>query len=100
MTPAVRFTLLTVVEGERAFTDHKGWYLEDIVALFFYREFSQKLATPVFFDAARGGADFILAFPDRKIPIEIGYGKKKGGSSTLGALVGKTCRQIPAHPGV
>jgi hypothetical protein len=77
MTPAVRHTLLTVVEGESAFTNHKGWYLEDIVALSLYREFSQKLASPIFYDSAKGGADFILAFPDRKIPIEIGHGKKE-----------------------
>lgn len=77
MTPAVRHTLLTVVEGEGAFSNHKGWYLEDIIALSLYREFSQKLASPIFYDAAKGGADFILAFPDRKIPIEIGHGKKQ-----------------------
>ena len=77
MTPAVRHTLLTVVEGESAFINHKGWYLEDIVALSLYREFSQKLASPTFYDSAKGGADFILAFPDRKIPIEIGHGKKE-----------------------
>ena len=77
MTPAVRHTLLTVVEGESAFTNHKGWYLEDIVALSLYREFSQKLASPTLYDAASGGADFILAFPERRIPIEIGYGKKE-----------------------
>jgi len=28
-------------------------------------------------DSAKGRVDFILAFPDRKIPIEIGYGKKE-----------------------
>ena len=77
MTPAVRHTLLTIVEGESAFTNHKGWYLEDIVGLSLYREFSQRLASPIFYDSAKGGADFILAFPDRKIPIEIGYGRKE-----------------------
>ena len=77
MTPAVRHTLLTVVEGEQAFINHKGSYLEDIVALYLYREFSQKLSSPTFYDSAKGGADFILEFPDRKIPIEIGYGRKE-----------------------
>lgn len=77
MTPAVRHTLLTIVEGESAFTNHKGWYLEDIVSLSLYREFSQKLASPIFYDSAKDGADFILAFPDRKIPIETGHGKKE-----------------------
>lgn len=76
MTPAVRHTLLTVVEGESAFTNHKGWYLEDIIALSLYREFSQKLASPIFYDAARGGADFILKLSNKKIAIEVGYGDK------------------------
>ncbi len=76
MTPAVRHTLLTIVEGESAFINHKGWYLEDIVALSLYREFSQKLASPTFYDSAKGGADFILNTPSRKIAIEVGYGNK------------------------
>ena len=83
MTPAVRHTLLTLVEGESAFTNHKGWYLEDIVALFLYREFNQELASPTFYDSARGGADFILAFPNRKIPIEIGHGRKEIDQASL-----------------
>lgn len=77
MTPAIRHTLLTLVEGGSAFINHNGWYLEDIVALTLYREFSEKFASPSFYDSAEGGADFILAFPDRKIPIEIGRGKKE-----------------------
>jgi len=76
MTPAVRHTLLTIVEGESAFANHKGWYLEDIVALSLYREFSQKLASPTFYDAARGGADFILKLSNKKIAIEVGYSDK------------------------
>ena len=35
------------------------------------------MASPTLYDAASGGADFILAFPERRIPIEIGYGKKE-----------------------
>ena len=76
MTPAVRHTLLTLVEGDSAFVNHKGWYLEDIVSLSLYREFSRKLASPAFYDAARGGADFIVRFPKNTIAIEVGYGTK------------------------
>lgn len=76
MTPAVRYTLLTIVEGESAFINHKGWYLEDIVALSLYREFSQKLASPTFYDSAKGGVDFILSTPSKKIAIEVGCGNK------------------------
>jgi uncharacterized protein len=76
MTPAVRHTLLTIIEGESAFENHKGKYLEDIIALTLYREFSQRLASPTFYDSAKGGADFILKLSDRKIIIEVGYGNK------------------------
>lgn len=58
MTPAVRHTLLMIVEGENAFNNNKGKYLEDIIALALYREFGQKLSSPIFYDSAKGGADF------------------------------------------
>ena len=90
MTPAVRHTLLTIVEGESAFENHKGKSLEDIVALILYREFSQKLASPTFYDSAKGGADFILKLSDKKIAIEVGYGSKGVGQAqtTLGKIKG------------
>ena len=77
MTPAIRYTLLTIVEGEIAFANYKGKYLEDIIALTLYREFNQRLASPIFYDSTKGGADFILKLSNRKIAIEVGYGKKK-----------------------
>jgi len=77
MTPAVRHTLLTIVEGENAFENNKGKYLEDIIALTLYREFSQKLVSPIFYDSAKCGADFILKLSDKKIAIEVGYGNKQ-----------------------
>ncbi len=76
MTPAVRHTLLTIVEGDNAFLNNKGKYLEDIIALTLYREFGQKLASPLFYDSAKGGADFILNLSQEKIAIEVGYGNK------------------------
>jgi len=76
MTPAVRYTLLSIIEGERTFANNKGKFLEDIVALTLYREFVQKLSSPVFYDSSKGGADFILSFKEKKIVLEIGYGKK------------------------
>lgn len=81
MTPAVRHTLLTIVEGESAFESHKGKYLEDIIALTLYREFNQKLASPTFYDSAKGGADFILKLSNKKIAIEVGYGSKRIGQA-------------------
>ncbi|OQX51033.1 hypothetical protein B5M47_02315 [candidate division CPR3 bacterium 4484_211] len=90
MTPAVRHTLLTIVEGESAFGKHKGKYLEDIIALTLYREFNQKLASPTFYDSAKGGADFILKLSNKKIAIEVGYGNKgvKQAQTTLEKIKG------------
>lgn len=81
MTPAVRHALLTIVEGENAFLNHKGMYMEDVIALILYREFAQKLSSPIFYDSAKGGADFVLSLPKRKIAIEVGYGKKRTGQA-------------------
>jgi len=91
MTPAVRHALLTIVEGENAFLSHKGMYMEDVIALVLYREFAQKLSSPIFYDSAAGGADFVLSLPERKIAIEVGYGKKPTGQAeaTLQKIGGK-----------
>jgi len=91
MTPAVRHALLTIVEGENAFLSHKGMYMEDVIALVLYREFAQKLSSPIFYDSAKGGADFVLSLPERKIAIEVGYGKKQTGQAetTLQKIGGK-----------
>lgn len=76
MSPALRHALLSIVEGEMSFEKNKGKYLEDIIALYLYREFGQKLVSPVYYDSAKGGANFILHRGDKKIVIEIGYGDK------------------------
>ena len=76
MTPAVRHSLLSIVEGESAYRNHKGKYLEDIVALTLYGEFGAKLSSPIFYDSAKGGADFVLSLAGKKIAIEVGHGNK------------------------
>jgi len=76
MTPAIRHALLTIVEGERTFENNKGKYLEDIVALILYREFKERLTSPIFYDSSQGGADFILKLNKTKIALEIGFGEK------------------------
>jgi hypothetical protein len=76
MSPALRYTLLNIVEGDAAFEKYKGKYLEDIVALYLYREFSRKGTSPIFYDSAKGGADFILQIGTKKIVIEVGFGNK------------------------
>ena len=76
MSPALRHVLLSIVEGEISFEKNKGRYLEDIIALYLYREFGQELISPIYYDSAKGGTNFILARTDKKIAIEIGYGDK------------------------
>lgn len=79
MTPAIRHTLLTLLEGENAFINNKGVYMEDVIALTLYREFAQKQFSPILYDSSAGGADFIVSLPEKKIVIEVGYGKKPTG---------------------
>lgn len=81
MTPAIRHTLLTIVEGENTFVNHKGMYMEDMIALTLYREFAQNSSSPIFYDSASGGADFVMSLAERKIAIEVGYGRKKTGQA-------------------
>jgi hypothetical protein len=75
MSSAIRHTLLGIAETG-AFENNKGRYLEDAVVLTLYREFSRKFASPIFYDAARGGADFILQLLEKRIVIEVGFGGK------------------------
>lgn len=76
MSPALRHTLLSIVEGEMSFEKNKGKYLEDIIALYLYSGFGQKLVAPIYYDSAKGGVNFILHRGDKKIAVEIGYGDK------------------------
>ncbi len=85
MTPAIRHTLLSIIGGEGTFERNKGKYLEDIVSFYLYREFSQKLISPIYYDSAKGGADFIIQLKNRKIVIEVGCGSKNN-DQTLRSL--------------
>jgi len=76
MSPSLRYALLNIIEGDYAFEKYKGKYLEDITALYLYREFSDKKISSIFYDSAKGGADFILRLGSKKIVIEIGCGDK------------------------
>ena len=90
MSSALRYTLLSIVEGENAFERYKGKYLEDMIALSLCREFNQQKMSTVFYDSAKGGADFILQLGQRKIVIEVGFGKKniKQAQNTLNKIKG------------
>ncbi len=55
-----------------------GLLFEDYLAGVFKRMRETSFpALEVFYDPYRNGADFVLVFMDRKIPVEIGFGKKE-----------------------
>src|SRR3989339_1404796 len=72
MSPAIRYTLLSTVDGARAFDQYKGKYLEDVVGLTLHKLFKEQ----VYYDSAKGGADFIVQSGEKKMVIEVGFGKK------------------------
>jgi len=75
-SPALRYSLLSVLEGNQAFLNHKGKYLEDVATLSILRSFKGEMPFPLCYDSAKNGADFIIQMSNKKIVIELGYGKK------------------------
>lgn len=90
MSPALRYTLLVTVDGMRAFDLYKGKYLEDIVALTLSKLFGKQ----VFYDSARGGADFVIHTGKKKIVLEVGFGAKGV------KQVQQTMRKLKANYGI
>nr|WP_206205499.1 ATP-binding protein [Thermococcus sp. MV5] len=93
LAPMLRASILTKFN---LFTlDEKilGMLLEDAVALYFYI-LSSELNFRVNYDAQKGGADFVLTFPDKKIVIEVGYGNKGI------KQVKRTMRKVDANFGI
>lgn len=77
MSPAIRMSLLGIVGNEATFHTRMGKLLEDAAALHLNREFIGSGAGALSYDAAQGGADFILQIANRKqIVIEVGIGEK------------------------
>lgn len=77
MTPAIRMALLGIVGKETTFHTRVGRLMEDAAALHLNREFVGAGGGNLTYDAAQGGADFILQMNNqREIVIEIGMGKK------------------------
>jgi len=53
-----------------------GKLLEDAVATYFKQFFYNKPSSFITFDAAKGGADFIIGLANRRIIVEVGWGTK------------------------
>lgn len=72
LSPNIRAGLLGGIIG----TDLKGALLEDYCAFIFAKEFSSD--TRIYYDYAKGGADFILRFNQgSEIVVEVGFNKKQ-----------------------
>src|SRR3989344_4303655 len=73
MSPAMRAALLNVTGIGETFMGRRGKFLEDVVALHFYREFVAPRTGAITYDVSQGGADFILQIANKKqIPFEVG----------------------------
>jgi hypothetical protein len=78
MSPALRASILNVIGGATLIDKSKGQLFEDTIAMYLYREYISKGIAQVSHLEKPGEvqADFVLELPGKKIPIEVGYGKK------------------------
>lgn len=77
MSPALRLALLSISGLKQTYATQQGALLEDVVALHYYREFVTKHKASLMYDAAEGGADFIVNFiQHRRVVVEVGMGAK------------------------
>ncbi|OGN00873.1 MAG: hypothetical protein A3I26_00870 [Candidatus Yanofskybacteria bacterium RIFCSPLOWO2_02_FULL_43_10] len=79
MTPAIRVALSVITGSDGTTMMRRGYQLEDIVGLHFYREFVAPGFGLLAYDRTQGGADFILSIRGNgKIAFEVGLGHKSG----------------------
>lgn len=90
-TPALRFSYLASRESIRTFDIYQGSLLEDVIGMYLNRTMPQFGIYSLTYDAASGGADFILTVGNKKIVLEAGIGKKDYKQIT------KTAKKINPH---
>ncbi len=72
LSPSIRFSILNGM----ILPEHKGSLLEDYCALIFTKDLANKISN-IFYDSAKGGADFILNLKNRnKVVVEVGFNKE------------------------
>ncbi|HOK56823.1 MAG TPA: ATP-binding protein [bacterium] len=76
-SPAFRFFLLSGMESISNFENFKGKLLEDVVGMYFKKILRKYPNSSLTYDCAKEGANFIVKIKDKKIVIEVGYGKKQ-----------------------
>jgi uncharacterized protein len=77
MSPAIRATLHQIAGVAATDATRKGKLLEDLVGLYFYREFVIKRLADFTHNYGEGHADFMLQTASgMRIPVEVGMGNK------------------------
>lgn len=77
LSPAFRFLLLSGKESIANFENFKGKLLEDVIGMYLRKMIQKYLDASINYDSTKGGANFILRINNKKIVIEVGYGKKE-----------------------
>jgi len=75
-SPAFRAMYYKMIGNIISPENAKGKLLEDLVAMYLHRILNKNPGKSLTYDAAQGGADFILGMGNRRIVIEVGVGKK------------------------
>lgn len=75
-TPSLRFSYLSSRESIGIFENYKGSLFEDVTGMYLDRILPHFGGISLTYDAAEGGADFIITLGSKKIIIEVGAGKK------------------------
>ncbi|GBE17008.1 hypothetical protein BMS3Abin15_00841 [bacterium BMS3Abin15] len=74
-SPAFRAMYYKTIGNTITEQNSRGKLLEDLVGMYLYRLFDKKPAFSLNYDAAKGGADFVIGAGDKKIVIEVGSNK-------------------------
>ncbi len=75
LSSSLRAALLHLIDSRSIDISHKGKLLEDVVGMYIYRHFSQKIGWTISYDYEKNGADFIIDGVNR-IVIETGWNKR------------------------
>jgi predicted AAA+ superfamily ATPase len=86
-SPAFRAMYFNLVSSTRSRDTYRGKLLEDTIGLYLHKFFSGRPGVSITFDAASGGADFILRIGKQLLVLEAGVGEKS--FKQLEATMGK-----------
>lgn len=75
ITPSYRNMFFNLFGSTLSFDNYKGFLLEDVVGLYFYRILGLRFGTSLTYDSAAEGADFIVNFNNKNVAVEVGYNK-------------------------